>query len=210
MNLRLVLIAIILTSMLLPSICAKSSDVFIDYLTDKIWKDCQGKDIHINQPVIMDTATNQSISLIKWPYNRSAIRDIVRILGEEQEIFSTIFGTCQDSNNSIRIERINGCSILTAGNNRLDINGYNYLWNDVKVDVPQENLNIKTTYGPNSSIIETQGMNSPVTTGPNSPINQREDSIWVQLFLPKVTIPGMIVGAIITALVDLVIKRRRK
>jgi hypothetical protein len=204
------LIVIILTSLLLPSISAKSSDVFIDYLTDMMWKNCQGNDIHINQPVLTYTATNQSVSLIKWPYDRSTIREIVRIFGEEQQIFTTIFGgTCENYANSTRIGGINGCGILTSGNNRLDINGYNYFWNGIKVDVPLEILNLKTTYGPNSSIIETHGEKSPVTTGPNSPINQQEDAIWVQLFLPKVTLAGMIIGAIITALFDLVIKLRR-
>mgnify|MGYP000852374504 FL=1 len=206
MKLPIILLhVVILSLLLLPNVSAKSSDVFIDYLTDLIWVDCKGNDIHINQPgVLVDVATNQNVSLIRWPYDRSVIREIVRIFGEEQHIFGTITGgTCESYPESL------GCGILTCGDNRLDINGYNYFWNDVKVDVPQENINLKATYGPNSSIIETQGMNSPVTIGPNSPINQQADAFWVQLFLPKVTILGMIIGAIITALLDFVIRHRK-
>ena len=152
-------------------------------------------------------ATNQSVSLIKWPYDRSVIREIVRIFGEEQSGFETFYGTCKDK--GVTISGWNGCGILTCGDNWLDINGYNYFWNDVRVYPTQENLNLKATYGPNSSIIETHGVNSPVTTGSNSPINQQEDAFWVQLFLPKVTILGMIIGAIITALFDFVIRHMR-
>jgi len=194
-RLIIALIAIILSLSLLPSISAKSSDVFIDYLTNMMWNDCQGKDIHINQPVIMDKTTNQSVNRIKWPYDKNTIHEIVRVFGEEQQIFTTFFGTCEYYNNSTRIEGIKGCGILTSGSNKLDINGYNYFWNGVKVDVPQENLNFKMTNAPNSSIIETHGENSPVTTGSNSPITQ--DSIWVQLLEPKVTILGVVIGILI-------------
>ena len=175
-----------------------------------MWKDCQGKDIHINSPgVLTHAANNSNVSLIKWPYDKTIIKEIVKAFGEVQQIFGTIIGdTCANHPENL------GCGILTCGDNILDINGNQYLWNDVNVDVPQDitNLNVanlKTTYGPNSSIIETQGMNSPVTTGPNGPINQKEDSIWIQLFLPKVTILGIIIGAIITAALDFVIRRRR-
>ena len=211
-RLIIALIAIILSSLLLPSISAKSSDVFIDYLTNMMWNDCQGNDIRINQPgVLRYIETNQSVNLIKWPYEKNTLREIVRLFGDEQQIFTTIFGgTCENYNESTRIGGINGCGILTCGANRLDINGYNYFWNGIKVDVPQENLNFKTTYGPNSSIIETHGEKSPVTTGSNSPINQQEDSTWIQLFWPKVTFLGMIVGALITILTELAVKYLKK
>jgi hypothetical protein len=56
------------------------------------------------------------------------------------------------------------------------------------------------TNAPNSSIIETHGENSPVTTGSNSPITQ--DSIWVQLLEPKVTILGIIIGILIKEIAE--------
>jgi len=61
----IVLIVIGLTLSLLPFISAKSSEVFIDYLSDTMWKDCQGKDIHINSPGVLTYAANNSnVSLI--------------------------------------------------------------------------------------------------------------------------------------------------
>lgn len=202
------MVAIILSLSFLPSISAKSSDIFIDYLTNMMWNDCQGNDIHINQPGVLSyIETNQSVSLIEWPYDKNSLREIVRIFGEEQQIFTTIFGgTCENYNDSTRIGGINGCGILTCGDNRLDINGYNYFWNGIKVDVPQENLNFKTTYGPNSSIIETHGENSHVTIGDNNPVIQQDDHIWIQLFWSKSTIAGMIIGILITKLLDLIIE----
>jgi len=207
-KLHIALIAIILTSLLVPSISTESSNVFIDYLTDIMWNDCQGKDIHINQPGVLSyNGTKQpgillypgtdSISVIKWPYDQSVIREIIRIFGENQQHFGTIIGdTCEHHPESL------GCNILTAGTNRLDINGYNYFWNGVKVDVPQANLNIKTIYGPNGTMIDTRGPNSPVTIGPNSPINQQESNIWVQFFGSKGTIGGMIISSLIYIVVE--------
>jgi hypothetical protein len=207
-KLIIIMVAIILSLSFLPSISAKSSDIFIDYLTNMMWNDCQGNDIHINQPGVLSyIETNQSVSLIEWPYDKNSLREIVRIFGEEQQIFTTIFGgTCENYNDSTRIGGINGCGILTCGDNRLDINGYNYFWNGIKVDVPQENLNFKTTYGPNSSIIETHGENSHVTIGDNNPVIQQDDHIWIQLFWSKSTIAGMIIGILITKLLDLIIE----
>jgi hypothetical protein len=73
-----------------------------------------------------------------------------------------------------------------------------------------EYLNVKSTYGPNSSIIETQGMNSPVTTGLNSPINQQESNILVQLFWSKGTIGGVIISSIIVVAVEYWKNRNKK
>lgn len=193
--------------MLTPAISAKSSEVFINHLTDMIWKDCQGKDIHINQPIINYTTKNQTsdLRLIEWPYDRSTVRRIIELFGESQPYFATFYGTCE--NKGVTITGIDGCGILTSGDNKLDINGYNYFWNGVTVDVPKEEF--KMTSGNNSPIIETQGDKSPVTTGPNSPISQQEENIWVQLFWSKGTIGGLIIAFILNVLYYL-IKRRLK
>ena len=170
-----------------------------------IWKDCQGKDIHINQQILHYTATNQTVTTIR---DKSLLREVIAQFGEMQYAFEEFHGTCEYK--GISFSGINGCGILTCGNNRLDINGYNYFWNGVKVDVPMENFNLKTTYGPNSSIIEANGVNSPITTGSNSPINQQESNVLVQLFLSKGTIGGVIISSIIVIAVEYWKNRNKK
>lgn len=184
---------------------AKPSDMFVNYLTDIIWTDCQGKDIEINQPIITFTATNQTLSLMKWPYGKEDLRQVIKLLSEQP--YRTYAGQCDGVYSMVSDTGWEGCGILTSENHKLNINFDTYYWDGVKVDVPKEEF--KTTYGSNSPIIETNGEKSPVTTGANSPINQQENAIWVQLFLPKVTILGMIIGAIITALVEHIITRWR-
>jgi hypothetical protein len=198
---------IILSLSLVQDISGKSSEVFIDHLTNLIWEDCRGKDIHINQPVIIDLETNKSIPLIKWAYNKSKIKDIIRIFGEEQPYFSNILsGTCEDK--GPYVGGIDGCGILTCGNNWLDINGYNYFWNGIKVDVPKEEF--KVTSGNNSPIIETgdsspvtTGDKSPITTGDNSPINQKE----LNIAFAQGTIFGTIFGIMLKFLYDYISAR---
>lgn len=197
---------IIIIFLLSTNVHAKASDLFINYLTEIIWKDCEGKDIQINQPILKYTASNQTLSLMKWPYSEENLRNIIQLLSEQP--YKTYGGQCDGVYSFVGDTGWDGCGILTSGNNKLNINLDTYYWDGVKVDVPKEEF--KTTYGSNSPIVETNGEKSPVTTGVNSPINQQEDAIWVQLFLPRVTILGMIIGALITALLDLVIKRLQK
>lgn len=209
MKIQIILLSVVILSFILaPNISAKSSDIFIDYLTDLIWKDCNGEDININQPIINYTTENHTsyLRIIEWPYERSTLRRIIELFGEQQHLFATFFGTCTDK--GVTISGIDGCGILTCGNNKLDINGYNYLWNDVKVDVPKEEFKIAS--GNNSQIIET-GDNSPVTTGEKSPIttgdhspnNQQENNISVQMAFGAGSIFGTIIGIILKILFDM-------
>src|SRR5205085_9046771 len=73
---------------------ATRSDLFINYLSNIIWNDCQGKDIHINKPILRYTATNQTVSLIPWgSYSLDEIKQIVGDLGNVK--YDNIMGTCQ-------------------------------------------------------------------------------------------------------------------
>lgn len=139
----------ILSFVLVPTTPAKSSDLFIDYLTDMIYEDCKGENIHIKY-ILID---NQTISLLKWPYNKNMLRSIIKAYGES-EPFQKYLGTCENKAFTCDIG-YDGCGILTCQNNRLDINEYDYFWNGVRVDVPKEEF--KTTFGPNSPIVETHG-----------------------------------------------------
>lgn len=198
--------------LLLPAATGKPSDIFIDHLTNLIWADCRGKDIHINNNISY-CIDKKCTNLIPWPYDKTFLRGFIKLLGENQSHFSTFWGTCEDK--IMYSGGINGCGILTIGDCKLDINGDNYYWNGIKVDVPEEVF--KVNQGPNSTMIETHGPNSPVTTGPNSPITsgsnssitQQNNNILVELSIPKDTLIVVIVGAIVTV-VTILLKRRKK
>jgi hypothetical protein len=204
----ILLSAIILSLLFVPAISAKSSDIFINYLTDIIWKDCQGKDIHINQPILKLISTNQTLSLIKWPYSKEDLRSVIQILSEQP--YRTYQGQCDGVYSMVSDTGWEGCGILTSGKNKLNINFDTYYWNGVKVDVPVEDIKIAS--GQNSTIIETHGEMSPVTTGPNSPVTTGNGSSITQ---QNVTLAfsfgaGTVFGIIAKTLVDYVIRRHSK
>lgn len=142
---------------------AKSSDLFIDHLSDIIFKDCQNQDLHIKNNFIFSTVTNKTVTLISWPYDYSTLRKIIQLLGEN-EPFDFIQAT--NSGSVTMTGNGNGIGILKCGEYNLDINQYTYFWRGTRVDVPKEEF--KTTYGNNSPIVETHGENSPVAIGGNS------------------------------------------
>jgi hypothetical protein len=201
-----ILIGIMIVSFALGTITsAKSSDIFIDYLTDMVYEDCQGNDIQINQPYIINIKTNESVDVITWPYGYQDLRRIIELFGEI-EPFAFFQGSCE--NKGVSISGADGCGILTCQNNRLDINQYTYFWNGIRVAVPKEEF--KTTFGPNSPIVETHGDKSPVTTGDNSPITQKENNILNELFWSKGTIGGLIVAGVLNIIYIFVKKHRFK
>lgn len=187
---------------LVPAPLAKSSDLFINHLTNIIYEDCKGNDIYIKYILV----NNQTFPVLKWKYENESIKSILNVYGD-LEPFQKYWGTCEDKAGTFSIGP-DGCGILTCQNNRLDINEYDYFWNGVRVDVPKEEF--KTTYGANSPIVETHGDKSPVTTGDNSPITQREDSIWVQLFWSKGTIGGLIIAGLLDICFILIKRYLRK
>lgn len=193
--------AVILSLPLLSTICAKSSDMFLDDLSDMIWTDCQGNNIHINQPVLKRISTNQTFDLLPWPYTRKDVRTIIGLLDDKVH-FAFFAGTCE--NKALTVDTgVDGCSILTCQDDRLDVNRDTYYWKGTKVDASKDEL--KITSGNNSPIIETQGEKSPVTTGVNSPITQQEYSFQIVL---AAGIIGAVIGLLLKVLYDL--SRRKK
>ena len=192
---RIILGFMIFSFLLVPTVSSKSSELFIDHVTDMIYQDCQGKDIQLNHSYIINTQTNQPINLLEWPYGYQNLRRIIELFGE-MEPLAFLAGTCEDK--GVHISGRDGCGILTCENNKLDINQFTYFWNGIRISVPPEEF--KTTYGANSPIIETHGDESPVTTGDNSSIIQHEENIWIQLFWSKGTVGGILITVLITGL----------
>ncbi len=195
-----IFLVLIFSFLLVNGALAKSSDLFIDYLTDEVYSDCVGKDLNIKEPFIQNTLTNKSVTLVPWPYDKSTLRRIIELLGN-YEPWDFFQGTCENRGVSIGGSK-NGCSVLSCGDNKLDINQFTYFWNDERVDIPREEFT--TVYGDN---IETHGDESPVTTGDNSPINQNKENIWIQLFWSKGTIAGAILGFLLKILYDILKKK---
>lgn len=192
---------LIFSILLVSIVSAKSSDLFIDHLTKTIQKDCNGKDIIIKEGFYFREPNNESVTLIEWSDdNYHLIRYILESFSNS-EPYNQYFGGCGSKGNAFTMS-LNGCEILACDNHKLDINGYDYFWDEVRVDVPREEF--KTTYGHNSPIVETYGDKSPVTTGDNSPITQQERNIWIDLFLSKGTIAGAIIGFLLKILYDII------
>jgi len=192
---------------------ATRSDLFINYLSNTIWNDCQGKDIHINKSILHYAGTNQTVSLVSWgSYTLDDIKQIIGELGKGN--YNTIMGTCQGGTRITAQGLIDGCGILTCGGNDLDIIQFTYFWNKVQVDVPKEDFQ---TFGNNSPIVNsvnnsqiTFGNSSPITTGNNSPINQNSQNIFIELFWSAGTIGGGIITSLAIAGIYVLIKQLKK
>jgi hypothetical protein len=134
-------ISILIFLFCVPFVVGVSSDLFIDYLATKIFSDCSGKNLIIKEPFIINTMTNETISLIpSGSYDYGTVRLLVKLFGglEPWDFFQ---GTCQDKGVTIGGSR-DGCGLLKCGENVLDVNQYTYFWNGVRVDVPKETTNI--------------------------------------------------------------------
>lgn len=202
MKLSIILLNVVILCLLLaPSISAKSSDIFIDHLTNLTWADCSGKDIHINQPgVLINVATNESITLIRGQdYNKSNLRRILEIL--DNYTYRDYIGPC-DSKGGIYGSGdgfVDGCGILTCGNYKLDIDNDGYWWKGIRVDVPKEEL-FNIASGDNNTQVINKGDKSSINignsnianTGDENQISQQLNNISVQMAFGAGTIFGII------------------
>lgn len=136
---KFILLIIILLICVSP-VMAKSSDIFIDHLSSIVYVGCQGKDLIIKEPFIVNTRTNETITLIPWAYSYETLRKVIQIFGD-MEPWNFFQGTCENKGVTIGGSK-DACGILKCGDNTLDINQYTYLWNGERVDVPKETTNI--------------------------------------------------------------------
>jgi hypothetical protein len=213
----MLLIIIILSPWLVPNISAKSSDIFLDHLTDLMWKDCQGKDIHINQPgVLINVATNEPITLIKGQeYNKNMLRKILEIL--DNYTYRDYIGPCDSKNGTYGSGEgfVDGCGILTCGNYRLNIDHDGYWWKGVRVDVPYEEL-FNIASGDNNTQVINKGDGSSISignsnianTGNDNRISQQLNNISVQIAFGAGSILGTIIGIILKMSYDTYRRRR--
>jgi hypothetical protein len=117
---------IILSILILPATSAKPSDKFIDNLANLMWKDCQGKDIHINNGQYI-CSSERCINVIPWPYNITILKVLLKAIGEQQSQFTSFDGTCENKiMESAPANPISGCNIITIVGYGLTVNGNDY------------------------------------------------------------------------------------
>jgi len=154
-----IILVFIMGIILINFVCANSSNLFIDYLTDKIYKDCYGHDLNIKEPFIQNTLTNSSVTLISWPYDKMTLRRVIELFGT-YEPFNDYMNGCFSGDKSGMSVGKDGCNILNCSKNKLDINKYTYSWNNERIDVPREEFN---TY--NGDYVSASGEGSQACVG---------------------------------------------
>lgn len=205
---------IILLLLLLPTASARSSQIFIDHLTNLIWDDCKGNDIRIHQPVITLDQVNHTISLTKlsnttnqitflsglrWPYSRDQLKQVIQMLTEQP--YRTYQGQCDGVYSMVSDTGFEGCGILTSGKNKLNINFDTYYWNGEKVDVPKEELyNIAS--GNNNTQVINKGDKNSINIGNSNIANTGENSTITQQDLNITFSKGIISGAIVLLIAE--------
>jgi hypothetical protein len=134
-----IILVFVICMLTLGFVSAKSSDLFNNYLGNKIYQDCMGHDLKI-KPGIIGNNFNETITLIKWPnYDPNITTRLIELFGQN-EPYSPLQGTCEDPIMTGG-GRIDGCSILSCENKVLDVTQYTYLWNGERVEVPMEQYN---------------------------------------------------------------------
>lgn len=150
---------------------AERSDEFVNYVSNKIYKDCNNKDLKINK-VYYDTKTPRELAyLVSWPY---AIENLNNALRE----FNKIEWVKYEGGVIFQYgKKLVGKEILTCSSHQLDINGNDWHWDGVEIEMPKVFVGIKATSGDNSPIVETHGNNSPVIIGDESKTNINSGSL---------------------------------
>ena len=193
---------ICLSLLLLPNSSARSSEIFKEHLTNLMWEDCQGKDIHINQPILINKITNQSISLIPWPYSKDELRYLIEIIdGLSYRDYLGAFG-----GGSFVDSGWDGNSLLTCDDNRLNIDFDTYYWNGTKVDVPKEEL-FNIASGNNNTQVINKGDRNSVTTGNHNTVNTGDNNSITQqdlkISFAKGTFFGILISIMFKILYDI-------
>jgi len=170
---------------------AKSSDLFINHLSNIVFDDCRDKDITIKDNFIKNTLTDKSVTLITWPYNQENIRRIIELFSEI-EPFDNYFAGCNSGKSGYFMGK-DGCKILTCGDHWLDITNIDYSWDGIRVEVPREEFN--------NYYAQTSGDNSPATAGNNNEVLQKNTSWLINLFWSEGTIGGVILTILLSGAV---------
>lgn len=127
----------------IPGADSKSSNEFIEFLGSKIYNECSGQGIKLKEtePLAI-TIGATTTKVLKWEYDKNSAISLIRLLDNENWVtYSGVRGNRVVSGLiTIHGERKNfdGYKIITCGDNSLSINGYDYIWNEEKIEMPKE------------------------------------------------------------------------
>ena len=107
---------------------ARKSDEFIDFLSSIIYEDCKGNSINIKKGLLIYKDTGQNIVDFE-DYDIDTIKFIITEF-TKMEPWDLKF---------IKFYR-DGDSVLICGQNKLDIVGTDYYWNNVEVQLPRQKI----------------------------------------------------------------------
>ncbi|HIH32358.1 TPA: hypothetical protein HA235_06660 [Candidatus Woesearchaeota archaeon] len=138
-NKSILIFSLILILFFTP-VSAISSDAFITYVSSIIYNDCQGKNFNVQEGFLFYTSNNQKFTGLNWPYTYDVLKNVISNL-DKYTPFNDHTAGCRVAGITMSIGK-DGCDILKCGNHTLDINKYDYLWDNVKIDVPLQTTNI--------------------------------------------------------------------
>lgn len=207
------IIGIIVFLLALSHVQALQNEEYLNHVTDLVYDSCKGNDIKLKDNFFIRGDYSGFSTELKWPYNKTLIKETVVYISESEPFSDTIngpfmVGQYEVGNKSVKIDN-RGYNILICGENHLDVFAREYDWNGKKIELPrniQINAGGKATFGEKSPIIEAN--NSQVTTGDYSPINQ--ENTLVQLFWSKGTIGGLLIATLLKIISDFLKKRTKK
>lgn len=154
----LIIFLLVVLSIVINVAHAKQSDEFINFLSNKIYSDCNGKGLIIKEDSLLDFRNGGSFKTINQEviknYDVVFIKEILEIF-DSREKFSH-FTIIQEekkfvdmmvpvasfplSDGTIKEIKFDGRDILRCNDHILDINGTDYYWDNEKIVLPRNNF----------------------------------------------------------------------
>jgi len=189
-----IILILLISLVMINFVNASHTEEYIQSLSEKIYSDCMGKDLTIKSGVVF--SGSQEITQIK-----SSEMNLALVLKLIQVIDTIPWGNVYAGSPCGYGDPLE-CGIIKCGEHQMDINRDDFYWDKIKF------MEVKEEY----IYATTQGDNSPVTTGDDSPINQT--NTWIQLFWSKGTLGGIIISGIVWLITRVTFaklnKRKRK
>ena len=105
-------VVLIFSLVLVSSVNATSSEMFVNHISGIIYSDCVNENIEIKEPYIQNTLTKENVTLVEWPYEYIAVHRILEILGE-YEPYNDYFDGCEVKGSGYLMGK-DGCEILNV------------------------------------------------------------------------------------------------
>lgn len=141
---------------------SKETQEFIDNLANKIYEDCKDTTIALNTT----SFTFEGKHLDSINPDLQSIKSVLGAFSNAEPYNISAGGVTSGSTNR------KGKEVLTCGTHKLDINGYNYFWDNMRIEVPKQQINTQNIGAGGNGTINgdiVDSSNYSKTTGDNSP-----------------------------------------